>query len=184
MEYIEYEKVVEAIMFAVGRPVTVEELITTLDCEKYVIGQVIENIGKKYSEENSGIVLVKVKNAYQLVTNKGCYKQVATFVGNSKKENLSPSAMEVLSIIAYNPKITKSEIEKIRGTNSDSQVSRLLEYGLVEETGRLKVAGRPAVFEVTQEFLRTMGLNSVEDLPDYEKLKNKDIDLDTFREEE
>ena len=79
---------------------------------------------------------------------------------------------------------TKSEIEKIRGTNSDSQVSRLLEYGLVEETGRLKVAGRPAVFEVTTEFLRTMGINSVEDLPDYEKLKNKDIDLDAFREEE
>lgn len=179
-----YEKNIEAIMFAIGRPVTIEELMSALDVAKETVNEVIENIQKKYSPETSGIVLVKVKNGYQLVTNKECYKQVATFIGNSKKENLTQSVMEVLSIIAYNPKITKSEIEKIRGTNSDSQVSRLLEYGLVEETGRLKVAGRPAVFEVTTEFLRTMGLNSVEDLPDYEKLKNKDIDLDTFREEE
>ena len=184
MEKIEYMKMTEAIMFAVGRPVTIEEFVAALDVEKEMILEIMEDIAKKYSEENAGIVLVKVKNGYQLVTNKSCYKQVAAFVGNSKKENLPPAAMEVLSIIAYNPKITKSEIEKIRGTNSDSQVSRLLEYGLVEETGRLKVAGRPAVFEVTTEFLRSMGINSVEELPDYEKLKNKDIDLDAFREEE
>lgn len=181
---MEKQKVIEAILFAVGRPVTTDELIATLECEKEEVEQVLENLGKIFSEEKSGIVLVKVKNGYQLVTNKHCYKYVSSFVGNNKKENLTPSAMEVLSIIAYNPKITKSEIEKIRGTNSDSQVSRLLEYGLVEETGRLKVAGRPAVFEVTTEFLRTMGINSVEDLPDYEKLKNKDINLDAFREEE
>ena len=108
---------------------------------------------------------------------------VSKFVENNKKENLSTSALEVLSIIAYNPKITKSEIESIRGTNSDSQVSKLIEYGLVEEVGRLKVPGRPAVFSVTNEFLKNMGINTIQDLPDFEKIKNNEIISNNENEE-
>lgn len=173
MKIEEIKNIIEAILFALGRIVSIEEIMAALDVSKSDTEAAVLALEEKY-KENAGISLVKVGGGIQLVTNKKYYNYVAKFVENNKKENLSPSALEVLSIIAYNSKITKSEIESIRGTNSDSQVSKLIEYGLVEEVGRLKVPGRPAIFSVTNEFLRNMGINSVEELPDFEKMKNKE----------
>ncbi len=173
MKIEEIKNIIEAILFALGRIVSIEEIIAALDVPKSDAEAAVLALQEKY-KGNAGISLVKVAGGIQLVTNKKYYDYVAKFVENNKKENLSPSALEVLSIIAYNSKITKSEIESIRGTNSDSQVSKLIEYGLVEEVGRLKVPGRPAIFSVTNEFLRNMGINSVEELPDFEKMKNKE----------
>lgn len=173
MEMEEIKNTIEAILFALGRNVSIEEIMAALDVSKQEVEEAVQSLEEDY-EKNRGISLVRVNNGYQLVTNKKYYEYVSKFVENNKKENLSASALEVLSIIAYNPKITKSEIESIRGTNSDSQVSKLIEYGLVEEVGRLKVPGRPAIFTVTNEFLRNMGINSVNDLPDFDKLKNGD----------
>ena len=174
MEIEEIKNIIESILFALGRVVTLEEIIAALDVSKDEAEQAINILKDEYSDEK-GVSLVKVKNGYQLVTNKKYYNWVSKFVESSKKGNLSASALEVLSIIAYNPKITKSEIESIRGTNSDSQVSKLIEYGLVEEVGRLKIPGRPAIFSVTNEFIRSMGINDIEDLPDFEKIKNNEI---------
>ena len=97
---------------------------------------------------------------------------------------------ETLAIIAYNPKITKTEIENIRGVNSDFAVSRLLECGLIEEVARLNLPGRPAAYSVSNEFLRSCGINSVEELPNYENIKIKDEQMlvsdyeDTTKDEE
>lgn len=173
MESVEIKNIIEAILFAVGRSISVDEIVAALDVSASEVESAIDKLQDKY-KESTGISLIKVANGVQLVTNKTYYNYVSKFVENNKKENLSASALEVLSIIAYNSKITKSEIESIRGTNSDSQVARLIEYGLVEEVGRLKVPGRPAIFSVTNEFLRNMGINSLEELPDYEKMKNLD----------
>lgn len=178
------ENIIESILFAIGRPVSKEEIGQTLLINVSEVEKAFEKLEEKYKKnEEAGICLVKVNNMFQLVSNKLYFPQVSKFIENSKKENLSPTCLEVLSIIAYNPKITKSEIESIRGINSDSQVSRLLEYGLVEEVGRLKLPGRPAIFSVTNEFLKDMGINSVEDLPDYNKIKSTDMTLETFKED-
>lgn len=170
------ENIVEAVLFALGREISVDELSMTLGEEKEKIEEVIGSIGKKYSEE-CGINLVKVKDMYQLVTNKDYYKYVTKFVENTKRQNLSTAALEVLSIIAYNPKITKSEIESIRGVNSDFAVSRLLECGLVEEVARLNLPGRPAAYSVTNEFLKSCGIENVEELPKFDEIKIKDEQL-------
>ena len=82
-----------------------------------------------------------------------------------------------ISIIAYNPKITKSEIESIRGVNSDFAVSRLLECGLVEEVARLNLPGRPAAYSVTNEFLKSCGIENIEQLPKFDEIKIKDEQL-------
>ena len=103
----ELEKIVEAVMFALGREITINELADTLGKDSTNIEKAIEKIKERYTE-NDGVVLVKVKDAYQLVTNKKFYPQVNKFVENTKRQNLSTSALETLSIIAYNPKITKS----------------------------------------------------------------------------
>lgn len=183
MEINEIKNITEAILFALGRVVIVDELVAALDTSKELVEKAIVELEEKY-KENSGISFVKVAGGVQLVTNKKYYSYVSEFVESTKKENLSPAALEVLSIIAYNSKITKSEIESIRGTNSDSQVAKLIEYGLVEEVGRLKVPGRPAIFSVTNEFLRNMGINMVEDLPEYTKFQNSEMIAKTSEQEE
>ena len=174
-------EIIEAILFAVGRSVSINEIKDTLGINKIDVENAILKLETKY-KKSSGISLVKVKDEYQLVSNKDYFEYVSKFVENSKKESLSNTCLEVLSIIAYNPKITKSEIESIRGVNSDSQVSRLLEYGLVEEIGRMNAPGRPAMFSVTNEFLKCMGINKVEDMPDFGKIKTEDEEISLFKE--
>ena len=173
MENNELVSRIEAIMFALGREISVEELSNTLEKNKEEIEVVISNLREKYSGDN-GIIFIEVNGTFQLVTNNKYYGDVSKFVENTKRENLSVSAQETLAIIAYNPKITRSEIEKIRGVNSDFSVSRLLECGLVEEVARLNLPGRPAAYSVTNEFLRSCGIKNVEELPNYENIKIKD----------
>lgn len=167
------DNIVEAVLFALGREISIDELSSTLGVENEKLEKSIDNLSRKYNKEN-GIVLVKVQNMYQLVTNNVYYRYVTKFVENTKRQNLSTAALEVLSIIAYNPKITKSEIEQIRGVNSDFAVSRLLECGLVEEVARLNLPGRPAAYSVTNEFLKSCGIENIEQLPKFEEIKIKD----------
>ena len=165
--------IVEAIMFALGREISVDEISKTLEVEKDNVVKAIEELKEKYTQD-SGVKLIEVNGMVQLVTNNKYYEYVNRFVENTKRQNLSVSAQETLAIIAYNPKITKTEIENIRGVNSDFAVSRLLECGLIEEVARLNLPGRPAAYSVTNEFLRSCGIKSIEELPEYENIKIKD----------
>ena len=149
------------------------EIANTLEVEEADVLSAIESLKEKYNP-TQGVTLIEVNGQVQLVTNNKYYEDVNKFVENTKRKNLSVSAQETLSIIAYNPKITKTEIENIRGVNSDFAVSRLLECGLIEEVARLNLPGRPAAYSVTNEFLRSCGIEKVEDLPDYENIKIKD----------
>ena len=169
----ELNNIIEAIMFALGREISTEELATTLEIEEEQVKEAIEALKSKYND-NNGVKLIDVNGMVQLVSNNKYYEQVNKFVENTKRQNLSIAAQETLAIIAYNPKITKTEIENIRGVNSDFSVSRLLECGLIEEVARLNLPGRPAAYSVTNEFLRTCGLKKIEDLPEYENIKIKD----------
>lgn len=169
----ELNNIVEAIMFALGREISTEELAKTLEVEEEKVIEAVEVLKEKYNDEK-GVKLVNVNGMVQLVTNNKYYEYVNKFVENTKRQSLSVSAQETLAIIAYNPKITKTEIENIRGVNSDFAVSRLLECGLIEEVARLNLPGRPAAYSVTNEFLRSCGIEKVEDLPEYENIKIKD----------
>lgn len=164
---------IEAILFALGREISAMEIANTLEVEEAEVLSAIESLKEKYNA-TQGVTLIEVNGQYQLVTNNKYYEDVNKFVENTKRKNLSVAAQETLSIIAYNPKITKTEIENIRGVNSDFAVSRLLECGLIEEVARLNLPGRPAAYSVTNEFLRSCGIEKVEDLPDYENIKIKD----------
>lgn len=174
MEELNY--IIEAIMFALGREISIEELATTLEIEERQVEQAMEYLKERYSEKE-GVKLVEVNHMYQLVTNQKYYDKVSRFVENTKRQNLSTSAQETLSIIAYNPKITKTEIEKIRGVNSDFAVNRLLECGLIEEVARLNLPGRPAAYSVTNEFLKCCGIKELQELPDFDSIHIKDEQL-------
>ncbi len=170
------ENVIEAVLFALGREISVEEIAKTLEIEESYITDAILKIKEKYGE-NGGVKLVEVGGKFQLVTNNKYYLYVSKFVENTKRQNLSTSAQETLSIIAYNPKITKTEIENIRGVNSDFAVNRLLECGLIEEVARLNLPGRPAAYSVTSEFYKCCGIKDASELPNFENIRIKDEQL-------
>ncbi|MDF2865235.1 MAG: scpB [Clostridia bacterium] len=167
------ENIIEAVLFALGRSITLDELSQTLKVDLNEINSGVENLKKKYNESNA-IVLYLIEDSVQLVTNKKYYEYVNLFIENTKRQNLSSSAMETLTIIAYNSKITKAEIERIRGVSSDFAVGRLLECGLIEEVARLNAPGRPAIYSVTREFLKNCNIKNISELPNYEDIKIKD----------
>ncbi len=168
--------IVEAVLFALGREISVSELSKTLEVEENSVNEAMEKLKEKYNDE-MGVKLVYVNDTYQLVTNNKYYDEVKKFVENTKKQNLSTSAQETLSIIAYNPKITKTEIENIRGVNSDFAVGRLLECGLIEEVARLNLPGRPAAYSVTNEFYKCCGIKDASELPNFENVRINDEQL-------
>lgn len=172
----ELDNVIEAVLFALGREISILELANTLEIEENDVRIALEKISQKYGE-NRGVKLIEVNSMYQLVTNNKYYDEVSKFVENTKRKNLSTSALETLSIIAYNPKITKTEIENIRGVNSDFAVNRLLECGLIEEVARLNLPGRPAAYSVTNEFFKSCGIKDINELPNFENIRIKDEQL-------
>ncbi|MEG1363594.1 MAG: SMC-Scp complex subunit ScpB [Clostridia bacterium] len=168
--------VLESILFTVGNDINIEDIKNILKVDIEDINVAIDKLKIKYNDGNV-IVLKRVENNISLVTNKKYYEYVKLFVDNNKRQNLSTSAIETLTIIAYNPKITKLQIENIRGVNSDFAVGRLLECGLIEEVGRLKLPGRPAIYSTTKDFLKNCDISSLEELPDFDKIKLVDEQL-------
>lgn len=181
MEINKLKSIIEAILFAAGRPVTKKELVLSLEISEEDIESIISNMQEEYQQQSRGIEIIKIENSYQLCTRKDLYDFIYPVLDKRNKPNLSNAALETLSIIAYNPKITRAEIEAIRGVSADACVYKLLEYGLIEEAGKIDLPGKPMSYKTTEEFLRMFGYSSLEDLPDLPRYKldeNKQIVID------
>ena len=186
MEINQKKSIIEAILFAAGRPVTKNELILALEISAEDIDSIIKSMQEEYKKEDRGIELISIENSYQLCTKKELYEYIYPILDKRNKPNLSNAALETLSIIAYNPKITRAEIEAIRGVAADACVYKLLEYGLIEEAGKIDLPGKPMSYKTTGDFLRMFGYNSLEDLPELPRYKldeNKQIVIDDLIEE-
>ena len=173
--------IIESILFAAGREVTIKELMTVLEAESIDIISIVNEMKENYEKEDRGIQIINVDGAYQLCTKKKNYDYICQIFDKRAKLQLSQSAMETLSIIAYNPRITRAEIEAIRGVSSDGVIYKLLDYNLIAETGKLDAPGRPTIFSTTNEFLKMFGLSSLKDLPELPRYKldsNKQIVID------
>lgn len=186
MEIEKIKSIIEAILFAAGRPVTKTELMLCLEISEDDIQAILENLQEEYKNQARGIELIKVENSYQLCTKKELYEYVYPILDKRSKPKLSNAALETLAIIAYNPKITRAEIEAIRGVSADACVYKLLEYGLVEESGKIDLPGKPMSYKTTDEFLRMFGYSSLEELPELPRYKldeNQQIVIDDLIEE-
>lgn len=167
---------IEAMLFATGRDIQLDEFSIVLEKDIEEITRAIEVLKQRYVDR--GIDLVKVGNGYQLVSAVKYYEDVCKLYAETKSRGITPVCMEVLSIIAYNPKITKGQVEKIRGVNSDAAVNKLLEFGMIEDCGRMNTPGRPTMYRTTKEFLINFGLSSERDLPNYDELKIEDDQME------
>ena len=185
MEIDKIKASIEAILFSCGRPVEMKELITTLELPEEDIIKIIDNMQTEYKDETRGIEIIKVNNGYTLGTKREFYEYIYPLFDNRAKPNISNAAMETLAIIAYNPKITRAEIESIRGVNSDATIYKLLEYNLIEEAGKSDLPGKPMSYQTTEEFLKTFGISNLDELPELPKYKideNEQIVIDDIME--
>lgn len=165
MEYKDVEKALEGILFAMGESVTVEVLAQALSVPEFQVEETIMKMQAKWEEDDRGVQIVKLGEAYQMCTSKDVYEYLVKIASQPKKYVMTDVLLETLSIIAYCQPITKAEIERIRGVSTDHAVNRLVEYELVEEVGRLDAPGRPMLFGTTEEFLRSFGVTSLSELP-------------------
>jgi len=187
MEIDKIKQIIESIMFAVGRDVSINELSSVLELAPENVQEIVESMRTEFEEARRGVQIIKVDNGYQLCSRKDNYEYIYQIIDKRNKPNLSQAALETLAIIAYNPKITRAEIETIRGVNSDGTIYKLLDHNLIEEAGRLDAPGRPTIYQTTKEFLRLFGYTSLEELPELPRYKldeNQQIVIDEIIEEQ
>ena len=156
---------IEAILFAMGDSVALSDLAQALELPPEQVKDLLHEMMERYREEDRGIALLELEDHYQLCTKTEYYDVLIRLAAAPKKAVLTDVMMETLAIVAYRQPVTRMEIERIRGVKSDHAVNKLLEYGLIEEAGRMNAPGRPILFVTTEEFLKRFGLSTLQQLP-------------------
>ena len=168
-----YNSIIEALIFSSDEPLTNAEIISAIkgidgediEITNNDIENVVGELNNKYLEAPNSFRILKISNGYVFATIEEYAKYVGYLSSEKTKRRLSPAALETLSIIAYKQPVTKPELEKIRGVNSDHIVNSLLEKNLITIKGRSESVGRPLLYTTTEEFLKYFGLNNISDLP-------------------
>ncbi len=166
MERIKQEAIIEAVLFTMGESVEVSKLAEVIEEDTKVTKKIVEEMIEKYQTEDRGVSIIELDGAYQMCTKAEMYEYLIKVASSPRKYVLTDTVLETLSIIAYKQPVTKLEIEKIRGVSCDHAVNRLVELDLIKELGRLDAPGRPLLFGTTEQFLRSFGVRSLEDLPE------------------
>ena len=168
----------EAILFSMGDAVEAVHIAQALEVSIETIENILTKLMDKYNNADRGIMLTMIDGAYQLCTKKEMYDYLIKIAHVPKPKEITEVMLETLSIIAYKQPVTRLEVERIRGGNSDHTINKLVEYNLICEVGRKDAPGRPILFATTEEFLRSFGIESTEELPEldsdvYEELKKE-----------
>ena len=166
MDKSKEKAILEAILFTMGDSVEIDRLADVIEEDKKTTKALLEEMAEEYQREDRGISLTTLDDAVQLCTKGELYEYLIKIAKTPKKFVLTDTLLETLSIIAYKQPVTRLEIEKIRGVSCDHAVNRLLEFDLITEVGRMDAPGRPLLFGTTEQFLRSFGVKSIEDLPE------------------
>ena len=175
MEESRVRAALEAILFTTGKATKLSDIAKALEIETEAVREAAVSLKEQYEKEDRGIRIIELEDSLQMCTNPEFYEELIRLELQPKKPKISEVQLETLSVIAYKQPVTKSEIERIRGVNSDHAVNRLIEYGLVKELGRARLPGRPVLFGTTEEFLRSFGVSSKDELPDISPVRIEDF---------
>ena len=178
MKKTELESSLEALLFYAGDIIPQKRLSEICDADAFSIHMAINHLNEIYQATNSGIEVIEVDDGYQMCTAAKHLQVIQLYRQKPVKNILTQALIETLAIVAYSQPITRTQIEDIRGVRCEHVISKLLEYGLIEEVGRLSVIGRPILFGTTNEFLRHFGFRNLEEMP-----KIKEDLLEKFKEE-
>ena len=164
--------IIEAILFAAGNAVPTDLLREKLDLTKAQMDSMVRQLEKKYSG-NCGIRLLIFNHKIQLATNPDYKEQVAAVLNPIREKEFTKTILECAAIIAYKQPITRTELDAVRGVNSDYAITTLLGLEMIEPCGRKDAPGKPVLYQTTDNFLRRFKLKSLSELPDYEELMKK-----------
>lgn len=184
MEIVEIERAVEAILFATGDPVELSRIAEILDVDEISLEKIITNLRDYYDFEQRGVRIVKLDNSYQMCSAPQYAEYIRKALETKKAPRLSPPLLEVLSVIAYRQPVTRAYVEQVRGVDCSYSITSLTEKGLIKESGRLDVPGKPILYRTTKDFLRVFGLESLNDLPELPEFSDTEDGQITFSEAE
>lgn len=173
MELTELQHAVEAILFAAGEPVSIERMALATESAKSAVEEAAQTLMDTYSFERRGIRIIRLEQSYQMCSDSEQAAYVTKALETRKPPKLSASQLEALTIIAYYQPTTKAYVEQLRGVDSGYCINALLNKKLIEECGRLNVPGRPFLYRTTPDFLRTFGLESLQELPEIELIQTE-----------
>ncbi|MCI5728878.1 MAG: SMC-Scp complex subunit ScpB [Clostridia bacterium] len=176
MKIREMQSKMEAILFAAGEPMEIGKLGQVLELDLETVEKILRLLADRYGEEESGLCLLRLDDSVQISIRPQWSSLVRSALDMRRNVPLSQAAMEVLAVIAYNQPVTRAYIEQVRGVDCSGAISGLINKGLVEERGRLELPGRPLLYGTTLDFLRCMGLSSLEELPPLPEMKEEDSD--------
>ena len=162
----------EAVLFSGGEPQSIDRFSQVFDITPEKVVKVMEALEKRLNEQKSGLELLRLDNTYQLATKAEYADYIKKMFDIRRRTPLSPAALEVLAVVAYNQPVTKSFIEQVRGVDCSGVVTTLVEKGLIEECGRLELPGKPLLYGTTKNFLRCFGINDLSELPPLPKNEN------------
>lgn len=166
MERQKAEAVIEAILFTMGDSVEIGRLADVIEEDKKTTREILTDMKTRYEQEDRGISILELEESVQLCTKAELYEYLIKIAKAPRKFALTDTVLETLSIVAYKQPVTRVEIERIRGVSCDHAINKLLEYNLIMELGRLDAPGRPLLFGTTEQFLRSFGVKSLEELPE------------------
>ena len=176
------EGAIEALLFALGSSVELSALAKAIGHDQETTRKIVRNMMLNYQKEGRGIKIIELENSFQMCTKEEYYEYLVNMALQPKKAVLSDVMLETLSIIAYKQPVTKIEIEKIRGVKCDHAVSKLIEYNLVQEVGRLDAPGKPILLGTTEEFLRNFGVQGLDELPEIDPVQMEDFKAEAEEE--
>lgn len=162
----------EAVLFSGGEPQSIDRFSQVFDITPEKVVKVMKALEKRLNEQKSGLELLRLDNTYQLATKAEYADYIKKMFDIRRRTPLSPAALEVLAVVAYNQPVTKSFVEQVRGVDCSGVVTTLVEKGLIEERGRLELPGKPLLYGTTKNFLRCFGINDLSELPPLPKNEN------------
>ncbi len=160
------EPVIEALLFTMGEPISADALSLVTGLDRNDVREAVKNLMTRLKFEGRGLRVIELDGSYQMCTAPEMYDYIIQLTHQPKKQVLTGVMLETLAIVAYKQPVTRAEIEQIRGVSCSHVINKLLECGLIMESGRLNAPGRPILFSTTEDFLRTFGVSSVSELPE------------------
>ena len=174
METVNIKSAIEAILFAAGEPVPAARISLILGVDEADVFAAAKELSDEYSFEQRGIRLLRLENKLQLCSSPEYAAVITKTLEQRKPPMLSQPALETLAVVAYFQPVTRAYIDQVRGVDSSYTVGVLLDRGLIERCGKLDVPGRPSLLRTTDVFLRTMGVSSLDELPELPDISSGD----------
>lgn len=168
---------IEGILFVSEGIVRAREISTALGISEKKVCEIIEILEREYIDDNRGFILKRVAGGFRLYSNPSLSEVLIKFIKSNIRTYLSQAALETLAIICYRQPVTRTQIAELRGVRTDSVILTLVDKGLIKDAGRLKEPGNPILYKVTERFLELIGIESLNELPPLEDLKENKEDI-------